>query len=86
MSAPAAISAALAALLTGCMTTQGPQWVKAGASAGDLDRDKAACWYEIDLAFAGKTGGGLGGAMARGMERGELHRNCMRVKGWAAPG
>jgi hypothetical protein len=70
----------------GCQSTN-MQWVKAGATHADFERDKLQCEYEAKAATPGRySGRGLGNAIADGIADGmrlnELGTLCMRTKGY----
>ena len=63
----------MAALLGSCART----WVRAGADAADLERDKFECQFEASKAIA-SSGTDPGVAEAR---RGEFESLCMEARG-----
>jgi hypothetical protein len=66
---------AVAACVGGCART----WVRTGAEAADLDREKFECQFEATKIV---TSAGTEGAVAEA-RRGELESLCMEAKGWS---
>ena len=88
------IVALLAMLLSACVTSVN-DWSRSGASASDIQHDKAECQYQAKAATASyhstpaandKTHG-MGSAVGDGIVIAEkqidLTNECMRVKGYA---
>jgi hypothetical protein len=65
----------MAALVAGCTRT----WVRAGADAADLDRDKFECQFEASKTIASSA---TDAAVAE-TRRNELESLCMVAKGWS---
>jgi hypothetical protein len=65
----------MAALLGSCART----WVRAGADAADLERDKFECQFEASKTIASS---GTDAAVAE-TTRNELEGLCMAAKGWS---
>jgi hypothetical protein len=65
----------VAACVSSCTRT----WVRPGADAADLERDKLECQFEASKAVA-SNGTDAGVAEAR---RGEFESLCMEAKGWS---
>ena len=65
----------MAALVSSCART----WVRAGAEAADLDRDKFECRFEASKTIASS---GTDAALAE-TRRNELESLCMVAKGWS---
>jgi hypothetical protein len=66
---------AVAACVGSCART----WVRPGAAAADLDREKFECQFEASKTVASA---GAGAAVAEA-KRGELESLCMGAKGWS---
>jgi hypothetical protein len=65
----------VAACVGGCART----WVRPGADAADLDREKFECQFEASKTVASA---GTEGAVAE-KKRDELESLCMAAKGWS---
>ncbi|WWW36159.1 hypothetical protein V8017_04065 [Stenotrophomonas rhizophila] len=78
-----------AVMLAGCGTTQIKAWSKPGASEEQKQRDLAECDYDASKATTGdgkapkSTGDAVGDGVVRGMEKSDLIKKCMRVRGYS---
>ncbi|QHB73509.1 hypothetical protein [Stenotrophomonas sp. 364] len=78
-----------AMMLVGCGTTQIKAWSKPGADEAQKQRDLAECDYDASKATTGDgkapktTGDAVGDGVVRGMEKSDLIKKCMRVRGYS---
>ncbi len=75
-------------LSAGCGTAQIKRWSKPGASEAQKQQDLAECDYDASKATVGdgraprSTDGAVGDGVVRGMEKSDLIKTCMRVRGY----
>jgi len=75
--------------VTGCGTAQIKGWSKPGASDAQKQQDLAECDYDASKATTGdgkapqNTGAAVGDGVVRGMEKSDLIKKCMRVRGYS---
>lgn len=76
-------------MLTGCGTAQIKDWSKPGAGEAQKQRDMAECDYDASKATTGdgrapqSTGDAVGDGVVRGMEKSDLIKKCMRIRGYS---
>lgn len=84
--AVALLSGAL--MLVGCGTSQIKAWSRPGASEEQKQRDLAECDYDASKATIGdgkaprSTDDAVGEGVVRGMEKSDLIKKCMRIRGY----
>jgi hypothetical protein len=78
----------LASLLCSCGTSQISGWSKPGGSESQKSQDMAECDYDASKATAGNmqapksTSDAVDSGVARGMEKSDLIKKCMRLRGY----
>lgn len=87
MGAVAALCGAV--MLVGCGTSQIKGWSKSGASEEQKQRDLAECDYDASKSTTGdgkapkSSGDAVGEGVVRGMEKSDLIKKCMRIRGYS---
>lgn len=78
-----------AVMFTGCGIAQIKGWSKPGASESQKQRDLAECDYDASKSTTGdgrapkSTGDAVGDGVVRGMEKSDLIKKCMRIRGYS---